>query len=157
VRKVRNGEWIAALGGVVLIASLFMPWYDGVDAWQAFSVLHVILMVCGLFGPLLLVLQIQQKTAAVPLATAGLGAWAGVLAIALVLVRGLAFPPADDRQWGIVVALVASVVLFTGVWRSLGDERIRLRDGRWSKHTGGALPDTIEVQSAGPGASAESR
>ena len=97
--KVRNGEWIAALGGVALIVSLFLPWYgsDGtsatVDAWEAFGIVHVILLVCGLFGPLLLVFHIQQKTAAVPLAIAGLGAWMGILAIALVLLRGLAFTP----------------------------------------------------------------
>jgi hypothetical protein len=149
VSKVRNGEVIAAVGGIALIVSLFLPWYDGVDAWQAFDVVHVILMVCGLFGPLLLVLQIQQKTAAVPLAIAGLGAWAGLLAIAIVLLRGLAFPPVDDRQWGIAVALIASIVLFVGVWRSLGDERVRLK-GRWSTHTGGVVPDSVEVKSVSP-------
>jgi hypothetical protein len=164
LRKVRNGELIAALGGVVLIASLFMPWYgsdgtsDSVNAWQAFGIVHVILLVCGLFGPLLLVLHLQQKTAAVPLAIAGLGAWLALLAIALVLLRGLAFTPlhAGNREWGILVALAAAAALFVGCWRSIGDERIRLKDGRWSKPAGGALPEGIEVKSAGPGASAES-
>jgi len=163
LRKIRNGEVIAALGGIALIVSLFVPWYgadgtsDSANAWESFGIVHVILLVCGLTGPLLLVLHVQQKTAAVPLAIAGLGTWLALLAIALVVLRGLAFTPvhAGNREWGILVALAASVALFVGFWRSLGDERIRLK-GRWSKPADGSLPDGIEVKSVGPGASADS-
>ena len=157
LREVRNGEWIAGAAGAALIAALFLPWYgaDGtsatINAWQSFSVLDVILLVCGVFGVLLLLAEIQQRTSAVPLAIGGLGTWLGLIATALVLFRGLAFPPGEGttREWGVYVALVASATLFAGFWRSIGDERIRLRDGRWSRPSGGVVADEVELKSIG--------
>ena len=155
LRKLRNGDWIALAGGVALIVSLFLPWYgaggETASGWQSLTVFDVVLCVCALFGIAQWFFTAQQPTPAVPLAAAGLSAWTGILATLLTVVR-LIDAPADGLgiEYGAVVALIASIALFAGAWRSLGDERIRLRDGRWSRPAGGEIAGGVEVKTLGP-------
>jgi hypothetical protein len=155
LRKVRNGDWIALVSGVALIVSLFLPWYgaggETVSGWAELSVIDVILFLCALFGVAQWFFVAQQSTPAFPLAIAGLGAWAGVTAILLTLIR-LVDAPADGLgvEYGVFVALAASVGLFTGAWRHLGDERIRMPDGRWSRPAGGDIGAGVEVKTLRP-------
>ncbi|MEA2481652.1 MAG: hypothetical protein QOJ07_3574 [Thermoleophilaceae bacterium] len=155
LHKVRSGEVIAAVGGVALIVALFLPWYGSggrtADGWESLTVIDGILLFCALFGIALLVLIIQQRTPALPLAVAGLGAWLGLLAVALVLFR-VAFTPGDgvSREWGLFVALAAAATLFSGAWRSLGDERIRMPDGRWSSPAHGEIGAGVQVSTLPP-------
>src|SRR5204863_98858 len=50
-RRLSWGDWIAGAAGVLLIVSLFLPWYsaDGqkVNAWQSMALDDVILAVTG--------------------------------------------------------------------------------------------------------------
>jgi hypothetical protein len=87
----------------------------------------------------------------VPLAVAGMGAWAAVVAIILVLIR-MVDVPADGLglEYGVPVALLAAIGLFTGAWRSLGDERIRMPDGRWSRPAEGEIGAGVEVKTLPP-------
>ena len=155
LRKERNGDWIALASGVVLVVALFLPWYDTGEqtfsAWQELTVIDVILLVCALFGIAQWFFTAQQATPAMPLAIAGLGAWIGVLATILTLVR-IVDVPADGLalEFGAFVALAASVGLFTGAWRALGDERIRMPDGRWSRPAEGEIGAGVEVKTLRP-------
>src|SRR4051794_37648040 len=189
LRNARNGDWIALASGVALIVALFLPWYDTgeetLNAWQELTVIDFILLGCALFGVAQFFFTVQQATPAMPLAVAGLGAWTGVLAVALTLIRvvdapadGLevqfgafialaasagggarprrppraAGPPADglEVQFGAFIALAASAGLFTGAWRALGDERIRMPDGRWSRPAAGEIGAGVEVKTLRP-------
>lgn len=155
LRKLRNGDWIALASGVALIVALFLPWYgaggDTVSGWASLSAIDVALLVCALFGPALWFFTAQQPTPAVPLAVAGMGAWASLLAAILVLMR-IVDVPADGLglEFGVFVALAAAAGLFVGTWRSLGDERIRMPDGRWSQASHGELGAGVEVTTLPP-------
>src|SRR3954463_2622283 len=98
LRKLRNGDWIALVSGIVLIVALFLPWYeaggDTLTAWQEMTVIDVVLLVCALFGVAQWFFTAQQPTPAVPLAVAGVGAWAGVVAVLLSLIRVVDAPAA---------------------------------------------------------------
>lgn len=63
LRRLRAGEWIAALGGVALLVALFLPWYDEGAAsrtgWESFAVLDVIFAVVAVAAVLLLVVTAQ--------------------------------------------------------------------------------------------------
>jgi hypothetical protein len=150
VRKVRNGEVIAGIAGVVLFVSLFLPWYSveaaSANGWESLAIVDVLLTLCAAFGLALLVLVAQQATPAMPLAIGGLGVWAGLLAIVLTLIRVI-FPPEDGltREWGLWLALAAAITLFVGCWRSIGDERFRQPDGSWSEPSHGELGAGVEV------------
>jgi hypothetical protein len=150
LRKLRNGDWIALLSGTALIVCLFLPWYGAdsrtVSGWAALTVIDVFLCACALFGIAQWFFTVQQAAPAMPLAIAGLGAWAALLATILTLIR-IVDAPADGLglEYGPLVALVASLGLLTGAWRSLGDERIRMPDGRWSQPAGGEITTSVEV------------
>ena len=155
LRKLRNGDWIALVSGIVLIAALFLPWYgaggDTASGWSALTVIDVVLVACALFGIAQWFFTAQQPTPAVPLAIAGLGAWAGVAAIVLTLIR-IVDSPVDGAslEYGVFVALGASLALFVGAWRSLGDERIRMPDGSWSNPAHGEIGAGVEVKTLRP-------
>jgi ABC-type xylose transport system permease subunit len=155
LRKLRNGEWIALAAGVVLIVALFLPWYgaggETTSGWSALTVIDVVLAICALFGVAQWFFTAQQPTPALPLAVAGLAAWAGVLATLLCLIRVID-SPADGLglEYGAFVALAAAVGLFVGAWRSLGDERIRMPDGRWSQPAHGEIGAGVEVKTLRP-------
>src|SRR5215210_4642374 len=87
LRRLRAGEWITALSGVVLAVCLFLPWYSAssVDysAWEAFAVVDVMLQMLALLAVGLLILTSVQPTAAVGVAAdALLTLVAGAVAIA---------------------------------------------------------------------------
>jgi hypothetical protein len=151
LRKLRNGDWIALAAGVALLVALFLPWYGAggqtATGWESLTVIDVLLVICALFGVAQWFFTAQQPTPAVPLAVAGLGVWASLLAILLVLIR-LIDAPADGLgvEYGVLVALLATVALFAGHWRALGDERIRMPDGRWSHPAGGQIAEGVEVK-----------
>jgi hypothetical protein len=154
-RKLRNGDWIALVAGVVLIVSLFLPWYgaggETASGWQSLSAFDVALTLCALFGIAQWFFTAQQPTPAVPLAVAGLGAWTAIVAMILVVIR-LIDAPADGLgvEYGVPVALLATIGLFTGAWRALGDERIRMPDGRWSRPAEGEIGAGVEVKTLPP-------
>ena len=155
LRKLRNGDWIALIAGVALIVALFLPWYglggETATGWESLSAIDVILVICALFGIAQWFFTAQQPTPAVPLAIAGLGVWMAILAMILTVIRWID-APADGLgiEYGVPVALLASIALFTGAWRSLGDERIRMPDGRWSKPAGGEIGAGVEVKTLPP-------
>jgi hypothetical protein len=155
LRKLRNGDWIALVSGIVLIVALFLPWYgaggETASGWSSLTVIDLILAICALFGIAQWFFTAQQPTPAFPLAVAGLGAWAGVLAVLLTVIR-IIDSPADGLglEYGPFVALAASVGLFTGAWRSLGDERIRMPDGSWSEPAHGEIGAGVEVKTLQP-------
>ena len=81
LRRVRRWEWLTGLAGVVLLVSLFLPWYglagrgNGTFAfpggstatgWQAFSVVDIVLAVVALGAIALPAVAAMQRTAAVP-------------------------------------------------------------------------------------------
>lgn len=155
LRKLRNGDWIALGSGIALIAALFLPWYgaDGETAsgWASLSAIDIALTICALFGVAQWFFTAQQPTPAVPLAVAGLGAWTSLVAAVLTLIR-IVDAPADGLglEAGVFVALAAAIGLFAGAWRSLGDERIRMPDGGWSKPSHGELGAGVEVVTLPP-------
>jgi hypothetical protein len=46
-RRFEVGPILVALGAVVLLVSLFLDWYDGLTAWDAFEVVEVLLALLG--------------------------------------------------------------------------------------------------------------
>jgi hypothetical protein len=132
--RLRPGDWVAGLGGAVLLVSLFLPWYDvkGVDrhltGWQAFSVIDVILAIAAILGLAVAVTGAFRHTPAVPVAMAVLGVPVGALAVLLVLVRVLDPPGPNellDLAVGSGVALVGALAVAAGSWLSMADERNR--------------------------------
>jgi hypothetical protein len=122
VRRLRRGEWLAAGGGVALLAVLWAPWYDDADAWSAFAVLDVLLALLALLGIATAVLQATRRSPALPVAADVIASTVGLIALIAVAVRVL-FPPGDgSRAWGLAAGFVSCLAVCAGSWLALRDE-----------------------------------
>jgi hypothetical protein len=129
LRRVRAWDWLAGFAGAVLIGSLFLDWYrlpggESVNAWDAFTVIDVILFVVGLVGIALVVANATQRTMAIPQALSTLSFIPALVAAVLTVYR-TASPPGDGetRQVGVWLALGASLALLVAATRAMSDER----------------------------------
>jgi hypothetical protein len=154
LRRLRAGEWIAGISGLVLLVALFLPWYSD-DAgsrtgWQALGALDVVLALVALFALAIPVVTALQRVPAVPLAHQSLTTIVGMLAGVLVLIRVLNMPDwADGREWGLWVALAAAVGVVAGGLRAMRDERLT-RGGRHTDLTGVPVAHQREVETLAP-------
>ena len=144
--RLRFGDWVMGIGGVAVLAVMFMDWYEPTvngnpvlfhgrglehNAWQAFAVNDVILAATAGLAIVAAVLTAFQPTAAVPLALSVLTSIVSILALLLVALRVI-WPPAladgdvfeTGRLTGAWLGLVAIAVLTAGALVSIRDERL---------------------------------
>ena len=84
LRRLRAGEWIAGISGLVLLVALFLPWYSD-DAWsrtgwESLGALDVVLAVVALAALAIPVVTAIQRVPAVPLAHQALTTLVALLA-----------------------------------------------------------------------------
>ncbi len=137
MRRVRAGDVVAGVSGVLLLVSTFLNWYtvsgrdDGLTAWAAFGVVDLLVVLVALLGIALAVSQVVGRGPALPVA---LGVITTTLALAgtlLVLYRILNQPGPNDLIGvgiGAWIGLAACLGVFLGAWLSLSDERPRPAD-----------------------------
>jgi len=138
LRRLRKGEWITGLSGLVLFVSLFLPWYQVDDitldlsAFQAFAVFDVMLLLLAVAGMGVFVVTAVQKTPAVGIAVEALvTVLAGVVSILLVF-RVLNLPDPLDSIPGGGRAAFAWVGL-AATWGVLVGSVVAMRDERLSE------------------------
>ena len=89
LRRLRAGEWIAAASGGALLASLFLPWYDGgaadLSGWEALGAIDVVVALVAAAAIALLVVTATQGVPAVPVMMDALVTLAGIVGALLVL------------------------------------------------------------------------
>jgi hypothetical protein len=138
---MRKAEPIAGLGGLLLLASLFIPWYEralvrtvgsggstsdtGVEltAWSAFAVADVLLALIALVALAVPAVSAIARGPAAPIGTEVVASLLTGLGVLIVLFR-LAFPPGDalSLSAGAWVGLAGILIAFIGSWLSLRDE-----------------------------------
>ena len=154
LRRLRAGEWIAGISGLVLLVALFLPWY-GNDAgsrtgWESLGALDVLLALVALSALAIPIVTAFQRVPAVPLAHQALTTLVGVLAALLVLGRVLKMPDwAASREWGLWVALAATLGIVVGGFLAVRDERLT-SDGTHTDLTGVPVAQPVEVETLSP-------
>jgi hypothetical protein len=131
LRRVRVWEWLTGLAGAVLLVSLFLPWYGAgsgveVSAWEAFTVIDVLLALVALGAIALPVIAATQRTAAVPQSWTALLMPFAIVAAILAVIRLLNLPdlgPSGERAFGVWLAAAAALALLAFDYRSMGDKR----------------------------------
>lgn len=124
-RRLRVGEWAVGAAGLVLLASLFLAWYDGRSGWEALGALDVILALIALAAIAVPVVTAAYRVPAVPLALESLVTLTALVAVVLVLFRVLNLPDwAHGREGGVWLALGASLALFAAGLAAMRDERM---------------------------------
>jgi hypothetical protein len=167
--KIRRGELIAAVGGIVLLIALFFfDWYTAgtevstplgsfsvegdFGAWdgQGFlgTIANLIILAAALAAVGLAVITATSRTVALPVAASALTAGLGIGAVLMVLLRMLFQPgPNDliDLKFGILLALIGALVVAYGGWQSMQEEGTTFEDAR----------DQLQSRYGGPGGGAE--
>jgi hypothetical protein len=154
LRRLRAGEWIAGISGLVLLVALFLPWYSD-DAgsrtgWESLGALDIVLALVALSALAIPIVTAFQRVPAVPLAHQSITTLVGVLAVVLVLIRVLNMPDwAVEREWGLWVALAATLGTVAGGLVAMRDERLT-RGGRHTDLTGVPVAQQREVETLSP-------
>jgi hypothetical protein len=137
--RLSPGQIIAAIGGIVLLVAMFLPWVGvsgpslpsglpgGVDTstseniWKGSS-LDIYLLITGVVALLPALLAVTDSAAEfsfVSAATLLLGLVAVILVIAFLTVD---FPDGADRKIGAFIGLGAAVVIAVGGFRAMQEE-----------------------------------
>jgi hypothetical protein len=123
LERLSGGDWLAGAGGALLLLALFLPWFGDADAWQAFDVTDVILLLAALAGIGVAVFGAANSKTDVPITSGALTAPVGALATLLVLYRLIDPVAGLDRKIGLYLGLLAAGWITYGAWRSIRDER----------------------------------
>jgi hypothetical protein len=140
LRRLGAGEWLAAVSGVALLVSLFLPWYSPnaclligdvsdvptcptASGWESLSAIDVLLAFVAASGVLLAIVTAAQRVPAVPIALSALVALVGMVGVLLVLFRAIDLPDgADTREWAIWLGLAGAVGIVAGALLAMRDE-----------------------------------
>ena len=140
--RLRLGDWVMGLGAIAVLSTMFIDWYELGDpnlpafgddfwfnAWQAFTVVDLILALAAFMAIAVVILTAAQPTAAMPLALASLTTLVAVVALLLVVFRVISPPDlgADlevTRHAGAWLGVVATAILAAGCLASIRDERL---------------------------------
>src|SRR3954454_1225155 len=127
LRRLRHGEWIAGIAGVVLLVSLFLDWYRGGGAakatgWESFVVTDVVLAIAAVMGIALAAAAATQRTPAVPQALSALTTPVALVAAVLAVIHTISLPDgASGREGGLWRGQAGRLGVLAGAWRSWGD------------------------------------
>ena len=123
LRRLRHGEWIAGIAGVVLLVSLFLDWYRGSTGWESFAVTDVVLAIAALMGISLVVAGATQRAPAVAQAISALTVPVAIVASVLAVIHTISLPDgADGRELGLWLGLAGALGVLIGAYRSMGDQ-----------------------------------
>ena len=130
-RRLRIGEWLVGLGGVALLAVMFLDWYEagdaGLNAWQALSVADIVLAVLATMAVATAVMAAVHDTPAVSLALASLTLLVGLVAIVYVALRSLTTPDVAGGDSSLALGgwlgIAATLLVNAGALASMRDER----------------------------------
>jgi hypothetical protein len=128
LRRLRHGEWIAGIAGVVLLVALFLDWYsaDGgatANGWESFGLTDIVLAVAAIMGVSLAVAAATQRSPAVPQTISALTVPLALASAVLAVIHTVALPDgASGREIGLYLGLAGAVGVLVGAWRSMGDQ-----------------------------------
>jgi hypothetical protein len=133
--RLRDGDLLAGAAGLALLASMWLSWYEpaaafgaldrldlSISAWEAFSVLDVVLALLALVPLGLVWAQATRDSPAVPVAFSVFATLAGLLAALLILYRIVNQPGPNDAvdvHLGAWAGFAAAAAIAAGGWRSL--------------------------------------
>jgi hypothetical protein len=170
--KLKFGQKVAAIGGAVLLISMFLDWYGvvgGNEGGNAFDhpgfaggIADVFLVAASVVAVGGAVLAATSRALGIPVALSAITTFLGALAVVMVAGRMILQPGPNEfitLQIWIFVALAAAGAIAYGGWISMRDEGTsfdqatdQLRDAVGGSQSGGPGP-TRNGQSKPPGQS----
>lgn len=131
MRRLRPPDYVTGAFGLLLLISLFAPWYEDTlgagttDGWRSLGLIDIWLLITALLAMAVPVVTAVKDAPALPVAMDVLTAWVAFISALLVGYRLLSIANADfenGRSWGIFLAAVAVAGTFGGAWRAMRKE-----------------------------------
>lgn len=156
LRRLRIGEWAMAAAGLVLLLSLFLPWYE-VEAldvmgpsqfsgWQAMTVIDVLLALVAVAALLAVPLVARAPTPSPGIAYEALMLLASIIAVLVCVVRLIDAPDQFlAPRSGAYLGAVAALGLLVATLISMRDERLSA-SGRLTDSTGVPVSKAPEIE-----------
>jgi hypothetical protein len=120
--RIRRGEAVAGLGGVVLLVSLFLPWFEpGRSGFDSLAVADLFVAAAALAAMALPLLSAGHEKTDVPVVAATVSVIGSLIALAIVAYR-LFDPIGGGREAGLYLALAASIAVLAGSYSAMADE-----------------------------------
>ena len=128
ITRLRLGELMVLAGAIGVVVALALPWYESLEgkllAWDTFGFGVVLLVLAAVVGLGLVLATLTERSTALPVAAAVWGTFFGLLGVVAAIVRVLERPHhAYTLCAGAWVALAGALLILTGSWQSLRDER----------------------------------
>jgi hypothetical protein len=161
--RLNTGELIAGIAGVVLLVDLWFDWYGvqvsaaggllkgfsiGVSAtaWEAFSVIDIILFLVALIAIGIAVLKAMNRLPEMAVPASTILTIAGGVALILILYRTIDTPVDThgvngidvSRKFGLWLGLLSAAALTYGGWRAMQEEGASFGDLGAGARGGGA-------------------
>jgi hypothetical protein len=155
-RRLSLGEWIAGASGLLLIVSLFLPWYslagESATAWQTMAVDDVLITLAALIGLAAVMVVATPGLAGFSVAAVTLAALPALLALFLTIYRLASPAPEADVSLGIGawLGLLGALGLVAGCWRGARDEGPARRDGAAEQRAAEAARERAELLALPP-------
>ncbi|MGA8217565.1 MAG: hypothetical protein WB771_03285 [Solirubrobacterales bacterium] len=111
---------VGALGGLGLLVATFLPWYsaggENATAWQAFSIIDVILAAAAVMGLSVAVCVLARLSVSYPFAGSSAATGFGAVALILIVYRLIDPPGAGgvDLEIGAWLGLVCAAAITVG-------------------------------------------
>jgi hypothetical protein len=97
--RINAGQAMVVLGGLALLASLFLDWYDaGINAWEVFEIADLVLAALAILAVAVVFAQIGGGGEPGVLIAPRWIPWVGVAALAFIVVTLLNDPPAARQR-----------------------------------------------------------
>lgn len=148
--RLRRGEWVAGIGGVLLLVFVFaLPWYEvrapyrvtntlaggntSPNGWTALSHVRWLLLIAALAALALAWLQATRRAPALPVSFSVIVTVLALIAVLVLVYRVLINEPgADsivDQRPGAYLGLASGIAILYGGFASMRQEGIEERDG----------------------------
>ncbi len=137
--RLRTAEWLLGAASAALVIDTFLAgWYDatggdGVNGWQALTVLRYLIVVCALAGLATWWAQATRRAPAIPVCLTVLTLFVSSILVLALIWRVLIDPPASGPGSGVAagayLGLFLAALIANASYRSLRVDGIRPADG----------------------------
>jgi hypothetical protein len=119
--RVHASEWLTGLGGLVMLAGLFLPWSGGESAFEAISLLKLLVLPAGLAALAVPALVASSSRTDLPVVWETFLSTFMVLLVALLAIR-LVFSPEGGLETGFFLVSAGSLVVTCAGWVAVSRE-----------------------------------
>jgi hypothetical protein len=147
--KVKQGERIAGIAGIIFIVDMWLKWWSGgsilgvsidFNAWELSDFLDILWFISALSGVGLFLMAANNVALNLPVAMSAVATGLGGLSTLFILYRLIDPPYSAGRSYGVFVGLIAMAAMTYGAYTAMQEEGASFSAGGGGGGTGRTPP-----------------